>query len=66
MRVCTDELLAPVKQVIAPKEVKDRVQVFHVYAVRVQNRNQVLRRLSDRGIVIGCVASITRFLFISR
>jgi len=47
-----DELLAPVKQVIAPKEVKDRQHVYHIYAVRVQNRDLVLKRLSERGI--GC------------
>lgn len=47
-----NELLAPVKQVIAPKEAKDRLHVYHVYAVCVQNRDQVLKRLSESGI--GC------------
>lgn len=47
-----DELLAPVKQVIAPREAKDRVHVYHVYAVRVQDRDRVMESLSDRGI--GC------------
>ena len=47
-----NELLAPVKQVIIPKEAKDRLHVYHVYAVRVQNRDYVLQRLSERGI--GC------------
>ena len=47
-----NELLAPVKQVIAPKEAKDRFHVYHVYAVCVQNRDQVLKRLSESGI--GC------------
>ena len=47
-----NELLAPVKQVKAPKEAKDRLHVYHVYAVCVQNRDQVLKRLSERGI--GC------------
>lgn len=47
-----DELLASLKQVIAPKEAKDRQHVYHIYAVRVQNRDQVLKRLSERGI--GC------------
>ena len=47
-----NELLAPVKQVIAPKEAKNRLHVYHVYGVRVQNRDQVLKRLSERGI--GC------------
>ena len=47
-----DELLGSVKQVIAPKEANERVHVYHVYALRVQNRDQVLKRLSERGI--GC------------
>ena len=47
-----DKLLEPVKQVVAPREAKDRVHVYHVYAVRVQNRDQVMKRLADRGI--GC------------
>jgi len=46
------ELLASAKGVIVPREAKDRQHVYHVYAVRVQNRDQVLKRLSDRGI--GC------------
>ena len=47
-----NELLATVKHVIAPKEAKNRRHVYHVYAVRVQNRDHVLKGLSDRGI--GC------------
>lgn len=47
-----DELLASVKQVIAPKEVKNRVHVYHVYAVRVRERERVMKALSERGI--GC------------
>ena len=45
-------LLASVKDVIIPMEGKDRLHVYHIYAVRVQNRDQVLKNLSDRGI--GC------------
>lgn len=47
-----DELLTSVKQVITPKEGKHRRHVYHVYSVRVQNRDHVLKGLSDRGI--GC------------
>lgn len=46
------ELLSSFKQVTIPKETKDRMHVYHIYAVRVRNRDQVLQRLSDRGI--GC------------
>ncbi|MBX3305830.1 MAG: DegT/DnrJ/EryC1/StrS family aminotransferase [Nitrospira sp.] len=47
-----DKLLTSVKQVITPKVGKDRLPVYHVYAIRVQDRDGVLKRLSDRGI--GC------------
>lgn len=47
-----DELLDPIKQVIAPIEAKDRKHVYHVYAVRVRDRDRVMKSLSDRGI--GC------------
>jgi len=46
------ELLAPLKQIVAPNEGKDRQHVYHVYAVRVQDRDHVLKRLCERGI--GC------------
>ncbi|MGH7184025.1 MAG: DegT/DnrJ/EryC1/StrS family aminotransferase [Nitrospiraceae bacterium] len=48
-----NKLLEPVKQVIAPKAAKDRLHVYHVYAVRVQNRDRVLKQLSERGISCG-------------
>lgn len=47
-----NKLLANVKTVILPKEAKDRKHVYHVYAVRVSQRDQVMKRLADRGI--GC------------
>ena len=40
------------KNVLIPKEAEDRQHVYHIYAVRVQNRDQVLKRLSEQGI--GC------------
>jgi dTDP-4-amino-4,6-dideoxygalactose transaminase len=40
------------KQIITPIEAKDRKHVYHVYAVRVPNRDQMLKGLADRGI--GC------------
>jgi len=47
-----DKLLASAKQVIIPRVGKDRLHVYHVYAVRIQDRDGTLKRLSDRGI--GC------------
>jgi dTDP-4-amino-4,6-dideoxygalactose transaminase len=47
-----NERLSSLKQIIIPKERIDGLSVYHVYAVRVQNRDHVLKRLSDRGI--GC------------
>ena len=47
-----DRLLSNVKQVILPREAKERKHVYHVYAVRVQHRDQVMKRLGERGI--GC------------
>lgn len=47
-----DKLLATVRQVVTPKVGEGRLPVYHVYAVRVQDRDGALKRLSDRGI--GC------------
>ena len=49
---CYDKLLENNKSVILPKEAKDRKHVYHVYAVRISQRDQVMKRLADRGI--GC------------
>jgi dTDP-4-amino-4,6-dideoxygalactose transaminase len=46
------ELLESIASVIAPKEAHNRRHVYHVYSVRVQNRDRVLKSLSERGI--GC------------
>ena len=48
-----NELLAPMEQVILPKEAKSCLHVYHVYAVRVQERDRVLKLLSERGITCG-------------
>lgn len=47
-----DQLLAEVEEVVTPFEAPHNSHVYHVYAVRVEDRNQVLQSLSDRGI--GC------------
>lgn len=46
------KLLAGVPGVTAPKEAKDRTHVYHVYAVRVAERDRVMKSLAGRGI--GC------------
>ena len=46
------ERLAHVSGVIAPKTASYGVPVFHLYVIRVRNRDRVLQLLSDRGI--GC------------
>ncbi len=47
-----DQLLGGLKEVVTPVAAPHNQHVYHVYAVRVQDRNQVLQALSDRGI--GC------------
>jgi len=48
-----NELLAPVERIIIPNEAKDRQHVYHLYAVRVRDRDHVLNHLSERGINCG-------------
>ncbi|HWD19959.1 MAG TPA: DegT/DnrJ/EryC1/StrS family aminotransferase, partial [Verrucomicrobiae bacterium] len=47
-----DQLLGSLEEVITPFEAPHNHHVYHVYAVRVKNRNQILQALTDRGI--GC------------
>lgn len=47
-----DERLKGLTQVLRPKEAEGRCAVYHVYAVRTQERDRVLKRLTERGI--GC------------
>jgi len=47
-----DQLLGGTEQIITPFEAPQGRHVYHVYAVRVQNRNQVLQSMADKGI--GC------------
>jgi len=47
-----DQLLGELEEVATPFEAPHNRHVYHVYAVRVQDRNQVLQALTDRGI--GC------------
>jgi dTDP-4-amino-4,6-dideoxygalactose transaminase len=46
-------LLADVEQVVLPVEAPGRTHVYHVYAVRVPDRDEVLQRMGRRGIACG-------------
>jgi dTDP-4-amino-4,6-dideoxygalactose transaminase len=46
------ELLAPFPKVTLPSEAEEGAHVYHVFSVRVQDRDRVMKSLSDRGI--GC------------
>jgi dTDP-4-amino-4,6-dideoxygalactose transaminase len=45
-----DELLADESRVIRPKTARHNIHVFHIYAVRVKDRDQVLQRMAARGV----------------
>jgi dTDP-4-amino-4,6-dideoxygalactose transaminase len=45
-----DQLLADMSEVITPFEAPHNRHVYHVYAIRVQERNQILQALADKGI----------------
>jgi dTDP-4-amino-4,6-dideoxygalactose transaminase len=45
--------LADVEQVVLPVEAPGRTHVYHVYAVRVPDRDEVLQRMGWRGIACG-------------
>jgi len=45
-----DQLLGELEEIITPFEAPHNHHVYHVYAVRVQERNQILQALADRGI----------------
>lgn len=45
-----NELLADEPRIIRPIEVPGRKHVYHIYAVRVPNRDEVIRRMAERGV----------------
>jgi dTDP-4-amino-4,6-dideoxygalactose transaminase len=45
-----DQLLGDMEEIITPFEAPHNRHVYHVYSVRVQERNQILQALADRGI----------------
>jgi len=47
-----DQLLGELEEIITPFEAPHNRHVYHVYAVRVEMRNQVMQALADKGI--GC------------
>jgi len=47
------ELLSRIPEVVLPLEASYAYHVYHVYAVRIPHRDEVLRRLSERGIHCG-------------
>lgn len=47
------ELLGHTPGLVLPKAAKDRKHVYHVYAVRVKERDAKLKRLGERGINCG-------------
>lgn len=47
------ELFADVEEVKTPKELPDTVPVYHLYVVRVPNREHVQKKLSEAGIGTG-------------
>lgn len=47
------ELMAGIDGVVLPKEVPDRRHVWHIYAVRVKDREGFMKFLGDRGVSTG-------------
>jgi len=45
-----DELLADEPRLIRPVVAPNNLHVFHIYAIRVRNRDEVLRRMAARGV----------------
>ncbi len=46
-------LLSGLENVILPREALDAKHVYHIYAVRVQNRDRMMRALAEKGIQCG-------------
>jgi dTDP-4-amino-4,6-dideoxygalactose transaminase len=45
-----DQILGETEQIITPFQSPEGRHVYHIYAVRVQNRNQVMQSMADKGI----------------
>ena len=46
-------MLADEPRVIRPIEAPHNLHVYHIYAVRVKDRDEVLQRMADRGVKCG-------------
>ena len=47
------ELLSGIDDILLPCVAPDRVHVFHIYAVRVARRDEMMRSLSEKGVSCG-------------
>ncbi|HTD67263.1 MAG TPA: DegT/DnrJ/EryC1/StrS family aminotransferase [Candidatus Limnocylindria bacterium] len=47
------KLLSGLDEIILPKEAADRTHVFHIYAIRVARRDDMIRALAQKGISCG-------------
>ncbi len=47
------KLLAPSQTIIKPDETADTTHVYHIYAVRIKQRDRLMAFLAERGIVCG-------------
>ncbi len=48
-----DKLMTPINEIITPKENNHCKHIYHIYAIRVKNRNKVINTLSDKNIHCG-------------
>ena len=48
-----DQLLDGIDDVITPREATERKHIYHIYPIRVPERDELIRSLPDRGIESG-------------
>jgi dTDP-4-amino-4,6-dideoxygalactose transaminase len=47
------QLLQEISRIILPQEAADALHVYHVYAIRVKNRDSIIKSLGEQGISCG-------------
>jgi dTDP-4-amino-4,6-dideoxygalactose transaminase len=47
------EFLSGIDDILLPRTAPERVHVFHIYAVRVARRDEMIRALAERGVACG-------------
>lgn len=47
------ELLADVKAIVLPQEAADSKHVYHIFAIRTERRDEMIRRLAEKDIACG-------------